>query len=153
MESGRSADYHPPVELFSISRTITCLVFLAVCVTACSTVEIPPPTTVLSERQVIDLIRHPARWHRRSVTVTIYPYDFGSRQSDAGWSYVFCFDRCDRTVADRSTFLVHARSNRFDGFTGARAVTVYARFEDCITERVCADLWTGSLTELERPAE
>ena len=128
------------------------LVVIAASLAACATVDIPAPGTVLSEDQTIDLIERPRRWHGREVTVRIYPYDLGFGRSNAGWSYAVCFERCDRAVADRSVFILHSGLDRYKGYAGDRAVVVHARYEACNVDWVCADLWAGAFTEIERLA-
>lgn len=128
-----------------------CLFVIAAAMAACATVEIPAPGTVLSEDQTIDLIERPRRWHKRDVTLRIYPYDLGFGRSEAGWSYAVCFEPCDHAVADRSVFILHSGVDRFKGYAGDRAVVVQARYEACNVDRVCADLWAGAF--FERPAE
>ena len=43
-------------------------------------------------------------------------------------SYVACFERCDASGADQSSFLVYTKANRFKGYRGNRAEVVKAVF-------------------------
>jgi hypothetical protein len=114
---------------------------MAIPSTAC--VSIPPSNTVLSEDQTIDLMGHPKKWHRRIVTLRLYPYDTGLGPSNAGWSYAACFEQCDRKYAERMLWMVRTHDDRFKGYAGDRPVTVRVRYDACNVEWRCADLWAG----------
>ena len=102
---------------------------------------------------MINLIEHPRRWHRRHVTVRIYPYDLGFGSSEEGWTYPVCFEPCTHAVADRSVFLVRTTTDRFNGYMGDRAAVVRSRYDACNVDYPCSDLWAGVFKEIEAPAE
>jgi hypothetical protein len=126
-----------------------CCGIIAFALASCASVKIPPPETVLSEDQTIDLIEHPKKWHGKTVTLKLYPFDLGFGHSTAGWSYPVCFEPCDRAVADRSPFMVRTGEDRFKGYTGVQPVVVRARYDACNVEWPCADLWAGVFVETE----
>ena len=118
-------------------------------------VQIPPPARLLDERQVTNLILHPERWYGRTVTIRIYPYDKG-----APGNYLVCFGPCDRERAERSSWLIDTRPDRFKGYLADRPVVVRARFEsNCARLPMpapdgplglwCPDLFTGRFTEID----
>ena len=81
------------------------------------------PEALLSEDQTVDLMEHPDRWIGRTVTVQIFPYDNGYRES-----FVACLAACNAAGADRSIFLVYTGADRFKGYRGNRPETVKAAF-------------------------
>ena len=91
----------------------------------CSTAQIPPPGTLLTENQTRNLILHPRRWFNRTLTLQVYPYDFGRQDPQ---SYRLCFETCDETRANRGIALLDTRPDRFSGYRGDRAAIVTARF-------------------------
>jgi hypothetical protein len=95
----------------------------------CATVPVAAPDSLLTEDQVVDLLRHPDRWLGRTVTMRIYPYDNGFSSS-----YVACLEPCDRAGADRSIVLVYTAPGRFRGYRGDQAETVRAQFR-----RICPE--------------
>ena len=123
------------------------IVALAVLLNGCATV--PPSTAdmLLSEDQTVDLMEHADRWIGRTVTIRIYPYDNGRTES-----YVACLEACDAVRADKSTFLVYTRANRFKGYRGDRAEIVKAVFGKICPDQMplCLDapIRIFSLTEI-----
>jgi hypothetical protein len=118
---------------------------------ACAFQAAHTASAYLSEDQIIDMMNHAERWDGRTVTVRIYPYDFGSSEAYNG-TYVVCFEICSRNIAERSIFLVYTRPGRFGGYRGDRAVGVTARFDGTCLIRYqperCPDLYLGKLTEI-----
>lgn len=128
---------------------IWCCGIIALSLVGCSSSKIPPPHVVLSESQTVDLIRHPKKWHRQIVTLKLYPFDVGGGERNGEWSYLVCFEPCDRAVANRSTFMVRTGEDRFKGFAGATPVVVRARYDACNVEWPCSDLWSGVFVVVE----
>ena len=116
---------------------------------ACSTVGVPSPTTILTGEQFVDMAVHPARWHRRIVTMRIYPYDLGFSRSDQGWSYALCFEPCSRPAAERSVSMVRSRTDRFAGYVGDRGLVTQGTWVACNVDFPCADLWVGVFYPVE----
>jgi hypothetical protein len=110
-------------------RDILRLSAIALLFGGCATVPLAAPNAPLSENQAVDLMEHPDRWLGRTITVRIYPYDNGHTES-----YVACLEACDAASADRSTFLIYTRTNRFKGYSGKRAEVVTAVFG-----KICPD--------------
>jgi hypothetical protein len=127
-----------------VSRTVAGLAALLMAASCASTA--PPPTTaILSENQILDLIKHPRRWDGRIVTVRLYPYDLG------GGPNVVCFEPCDRAYAERSPFLLYASAGRHRGLSGNTPVVVTATYSStCAYRRElhCLDLFSGVFTEM-----
>lgn len=132
------------------------LLWAAAAALAGCAVRIPPPETRLDERQAANLILHPERWYGRTVTIRIYPYDVGAPRN-----YLVCFGPCDRDRAERSSWLIDTRPDRFKGYLGDRPVVVTARFEaNCARLPMpapdgrlglwCPDFMTGRFTETDR---
>ena len=135
-----------PVAIFGIA-----ICFLA----GCTTVQIPSRETLLSEDQIVDLMRHPRRWYGRVVKVEIYPYDMGHDRS-----YLVCFERCDPAYAERSSWIIDTGADRFKDYRGDRPAVVTARFESNCARLpapghggrlvdFCPDLITGRFTEVD----
>ncbi|HYU96595.1 MAG TPA: hypothetical protein VE989_10555 [Sphingomicrobium sp.] len=122
------------------------LAALALLLNGCATVPLPSSEALLSEDQTVDLMVNPDRWIGRTVTIRIYPYDNGHTES-----YVACLEVCDTARADKSSFLVYTRANRFRGYRGDRAEIVKAVFGKICPERMplCLDapIRIFSLTE------
>jgi len=97
----------------------------------CASVPLAGPDTILTEDQTVDLIAHHRRWLGRTVTMRIYPYDYGYATS-----YVACLEPCDAAGADRTIFLISTRANRFKGYRGDRAEVVKAVFA-----KICPYWW------------
>lgn len=95
----------------------------------CTTVQVAAPDSLLTEDQVVDLLKRPERWIGRTVTIRVYPYD----NSFTG-SYVACLEPCDAAGADQSIILVYTAPERFRGYRGDRAETVRAEFH-----RICPE--------------
>lgn len=91
----------------------------------CAAVRIPASRTMLNDDQVRNLVLHPQRWFGRTVTLQIYPYDFGSASPQ---SYRICFEPCDEERANRSVAILDTRPDRFKGYRGDRPAVVTARF-------------------------
>ena len=142
-----------PFEMFSGLVSTLNQWFLAVVATlaACAPVDIPSTAAVLNQDQIIDLIEHPARWHRHDVTVKLYPYDLGFGRSDDGWTYTACFEPCGRLAAERSPFLIRTPEARFDGYRGERSAVLRANYDACGVDHPCADLWAGVFKEIGGP--
>ena len=96
---------------------------LALTISGCVPVALAAPDALLSESQTADLIEHSDRWIGRTVTIRIFPFDNGYRES-----FVACLEACDAVGADRSTFLVYTRADRFKGYHGDRPESVKAVF-------------------------
>ena len=109
--------------------SVAALGALAFLLGACATVPLAGPGEILSEDQTVDLMRHPDRWIGRTITIRIFPYDNGHRES-----FVACLEPCDAAGADDSIFLVYTRQGRFEGYSGNRAEIVRAVFG-----RICPD--------------
>lgn len=89
----------------------------------CAPVPLAAPDRLLSEDQMVDMIKHPARWIGRTVTLRIYPYDNGYSES-----FVACLEPCSAEGADRSIILIYTKPHRFAGYRGDRAAVVQAVF-------------------------
>jgi hypothetical protein len=102
----------------------------------CSTVPLAEPTRLLSEDQIIDMMKRPRRWLGRTVTIRIYPYDNGFTGS-----FVACLEPCDPKGADESIFVLYTRQHRFAGYRGTQAEVVQAVFGKICPEDqpICLD--------------
>lgn len=102
----------------------------------CASVPLAAPDRLLSEDQVVDMMRHPDRWLGRTVTIRIYPYDNGF-----SGSYVACLEPCDSAGADKSTFLIYTAPGRYEGSRGDRSKIVRAEFRRICPEHmpICLD--------------
>jgi hypothetical protein len=128
---------------------IRCCAIIAFALTGCA-VQIPPPQTLLSEDETIDLLKHNRKWQGHIVTLTLYPFDRGYGRSNSGWAYPVCFEPCDRARADRSSFVVVTSEDRFKGFSGTRPVVVRARYDPCNVEwGPCDEPGSSSFVETE----
>lgn len=92
-------------------------------------VPVSSQDALLTERQKNDLLVRPERWLGRTITVQIYPYDNGYKES-----FVACFEACDAAGADESIVLIYSKNGRFTGYTGDKAVTVRATFTKACPE-------------------
>ena len=110
--------------------------WLAVLLSGCATVPLAAPQALLSENQVVDLMKHPDRWLGRTVTIRIYPYDNGHTES-----FVACLEACNADSAYRSIFLIYTKLNRFKGYSGNQAEIVTAGFGKICPEQLplCLD--------------
>jgi hypothetical protein len=114
---------------------------------ACAVQSTQAGLSYLSEDQVIDLMQHPQVWDGRTVTVRIYPYDFGDPESP-----VVCFEPCSEEYAQRSPFILYTTRRKFEGYRGDRAVVITARYSSTCFYRhsyACPDLYGGQFTEIE----
>ena len=112
---------------------------------SCATTQNQSTLSYLSEDQLVDLMRNPARWDGRTVTVRMFPYDNGFSES-----YVVCFEPCSEETAERSPFVVYTVENRFRGLRGNRPVVVTAIYSSACFYRttLCSDLRFGQFTEV-----
>lgn len=113
------------MRVFSSPGLLTALLLLS----ACATVPLAEPDTLLTEDQTVDLIEHPDRWTGRTVTLRIFPYDNGYAAS-----YVACLEACNAAGADRSIFVLYTRADRFKSYRGDRAEVVKVVFG-----KICPD--------------
>jgi len=123
--------------------------FLMACVVgACATTSVPRPGIVLSEDQVIDLMKRPRAWDGRVITVKIYPFDRGDPKS-----YLVCFEPCDEAYARSSPFVIVTREGRFNGAKGDRPAVVTAQYDSACLYRttLCADGRFGLFRETGSP--
>src|SRR5687768_15577042 len=89
----------------------------------CTTPSFDPGSAYLSEEEVIDLMDRPKKWDGRTVTIKIYPYEYGF-----SGSYIVCFEPCDKSYAESSPFVIFTEKDRFKRYTGEHAVVVRARY-------------------------
>jgi hypothetical protein len=125
--------------------TIASASFLVLTLLGCRSSEIPPPESLLTEKQIQDLLHSPRRWHHRVVTMRIFPFDHGFPTS-----YAACFNPCDASQAVKQPIVIFTRPNRFRGYNGDQAVVVKARFNACFNRsRECLEPKYGVFREQE----
>jgi hypothetical protein len=100
----------------------------------------------LSEDAVINLMKHPRKWNGKTVTVKIFPYDNGFRES-----YIVCFEACDSGYAENSPFVIYTARDRFKGYKGDRPAVVTAKYSSiCFYKAAitCVHIRAGQFTEI-----
>jgi hypothetical protein len=113
---------------------------------ACVVSQVRSQPGHLSEDAVINLMKHPKRWDGKTVTVKIFPYDNGFRES-----YIVCFEACDPDYAESSPFVIYTGRDRFKGYKGDRPVVVTAKYSSiCFYKAAitCFDTRAGQFTEI-----
>lgn len=104
-------------------KVVLISIFLAA-LPACAASRDRPANRPLTDNQLLDVAKHPARWDRRVAWLLAYPFDNGFSESAP-----LCLERCGAAEASKSPFLIYTTPGRFKGYGGQERVLVQVRID------------------------